>query len=65
MNNKEVRCFKCGGIMKEGVALENTLISSDDFGNDAGTRGTTQSRIGPAKIIKVYKCSTCGQSFKK
>ena len=51
--------------MKEGVALENTLISSDDFGNDAGTRGTTQSRIGPAKIIKVYKCSTCGQSFKK
>lgn len=55
-------CFVCGGLMQDSTALQNTLVSSDDFGNDAGSRGTTQSRTGPATQIKVRKCSQCGHS---
>ena len=55
-------CFECGGLMKDSTAYINTEVSFDDFGNDAGSRGTTVSRVGPAKIIKVRKCSACGHS---
>lgn len=55
-------CFVCGGLMTDSTAFQNTYASFDDFGNDAGQRGTTQSRIGPAKQIKVRKCSQCGHS---
>lgn len=55
-------CFVCGGLMKDGVAFDNTWVSSDDFGNDAGQRGTTMSKIGSAKQIKVRKCTSCGHS---
>lgn len=55
-------CFNCGGLMKGGQALDNTLISYDDFGGDAGNRGTTQSKDGEAKLIKVRKCQSCGHS---
>lgn len=55
-------CFMCGGLMKDGVAFDNTYISFNDFGNDAGQRGTTMSKIGPAKQIKVRKCTVCGHS---
>jgi len=43
-------CFVCGGLMKDSTAFQNTLVSSNDFGDDAGSRGTTQSRVGPAVI---------------
>ncbi len=55
-------CFVCGGLMKNGTSYQNTLISSEDFGNDIGQRGTTQSRMGKAKQIKVRKCLSCGHS---
>lgn len=55
-------CFECGGLMKDGVALDNTLISYDDFGGNAGNIGTTQSKCGEAKLIKVRKCQSCGHS---
>lgn len=55
-------CFVCGGLMQNGEALQNTLVSFDDFGNDAGQRGTTQSRVGEPKILQVRKCSSCGHS---
>ena len=55
-------CYVCGGIMQDGEALDNTLISYDDFGGDAGNRGTTQSKDGEAKLIKVRKCQSCGHS---
>lgn len=55
-------CFVCGGLMTDSTAFQNTYVSFDDFGNDAGQRGTTQSRVGPAKQIKVRKCSQCGHS---
>lgn len=55
-------CFVCGGLMQDSTAIQNTLVSSNDFGNDVGKRGTTQSRIGPAKQIIVRKCTSCGHS---
>ena len=55
-------CFVCGGLMKDSTALQNTLVSSNDFGNDAGQRGTTQSRTGKARMLNVRKCSNCGHS---
>lgn len=55
-------CFVCGGLMKDSTALQNQLISFDDFGNDSGSRGTTQSRVDTPKQINVRKCSECGHS---
>ena len=55
-------CFVCGGLMKDSTAFQNTLVSSDDFGNDSGQRGTTQSRVGKPQYLKVRKCESCGHS---
>ena len=55
-------CFVCGGLMKDSVAYQNTIVSFPDFGKDAGSRGTTQSRVGEAIIIDVRKCVDCGHS---
>lgn len=55
-------CFECGGLMKDSTAFQNTNVSFDDFGNDAGLRGTTQSRVGQAQQINVRKCTSCGHS---
>jgi hypothetical protein len=55
-------CFVCGGLMQDAIALQNTLVSSNDFGNDSNSRGTTQSRTGNTKLIQVRKCSQCGHS---
>ena len=55
-------CFVCGGLMRDGRAFDNTYVSFDDFGNDAGKRGSTQSKVGPAKIVNVRKCTECGHS---
>lgn len=55
-------CFICGGLMTDGKALDNTLVSSDDFGNDAGQRGTTVSKVGQPVIKQVRKCISCGHS---
>jgi len=48
--------------MQDGEALDNTYVYYDDFGGDAGQPGTTGSKQGPAKIIQVRKCQTCGHS---
>ncbi len=56
-------CKRCGGLLEDSTALLNVLVSSNDFGNDAGQRGTTQSRIGTAKIVPCKKCKECGHSF--
>lgn len=56
-------CRRCGGLLQDSKALVNTLVSFDDFGNDAGQRGTTQSRIGIARLVSCKKCTECGHSF--
>ena len=55
-------CFECGGLMKDGEALDNTWIGFDDFGGDTGQPGTTISKIGHPEMKKVRKCSSCGHS---
>lgn len=55
-------CFECGGLMKDGDALDNTWISFEDFGNDVGKRGTTMTKQGQPIIKKVRKCVNCGHS---
>lgn len=55
-------CFECGGLMKDSIAFQNSLVSFNDFDNDFGSRGTTQSYSGPAKQVQVRKCSQCGHS---
>jgi hypothetical protein len=57
-------CAKCGGIVSNGNALQNTMVTFADFGDDAGTRGSTQARIGIAEPIEVSKCTSCGHSVK-
>lgn len=57
------KCIKCEKQGLPSKALLNTLVSSNDFGNDAGNRGTTQSRQGKAKLIDCIKCSSCGHSW--
>lgn len=59
-----MKCNKCKSDMKPSKALMNTLVSFNDFGNDAGSRGTTLSRNGKAVLIDCYKCITCGRSVK-
>ena len=56
-------CRKCNGECKPSKALLNQLVSFDDFENDAGNIGTTQSRVGEAKLVDCYKCENCGHSF--
>lgn len=54
-------CFKCGGIVNKGNALQNTpvtLLNEDDY------RGDVQLRIGHPEPIEVSKCTSCGRSFK-
>ena len=63
MENKRNQCRVCGGEGKPSKAMLNTLVSFNDFGNDAGQRGTTQSRIGEANLVDCIKCSSCGHSW--
>lgn len=55
-------CFVCGELMQDGVALDNTEVCFDDFGNDAGKYGTTCSKIGQPIMKQVRKCISCGHS---
>lgn len=63
MNNQNYTCKKCNGKGKPSKALNNTLIGFDDFGGDVGDRGTTMSRVGPAKMVDCIKCENCGHSW--
>lgn len=56
-------CNKCNGNAKPSKALLNQLVSFNDFGNDAGSRGTTQSRSGKAELVDCLKCTDCGHSW--
>lgn len=60
---EKITCKKCKGECKPSTALENTWVSSDDFGGDAFQPGSTISKIGQPVIIDCYKCIECGHSF--
>lgn len=48
--------------MKPGKAFDNTWVSFDDFGGDAGEPGATMSHCGPAVLVDCLKCPMCGHS---
>lgn len=59
MSEGRPTCKRCLCPMREGVALQNRELFSDDF------LGTTVSRTGPADLVDVWKCPACGYSFTK
>jgi predicted Zn-ribbon and HTH transcriptional regulator len=59
------KCKKCNGVMKEGIALINTTFSSEDFGGDAKSIGSTMNNSGKAVLIRCLKCKDCGHSIKR
>ncbi len=57
-----MKCQKCKITMVKSKALQNKIVYSNDFGSDAGQKGTTGSRTGKANLIDVMKCPQCGYS---
>ena len=56
-------CKKCNGVGLPSKGLLNTLVSAEDFGNDAGSIGSTQYRGGQARLVDCLKCNKCGHSW--
>lgn len=57
---KEERCRHCGGAMRPGIALVQTVTGSPDF---PGCEAVTMSPGGPGKLIDCLKCESCGWSM--
>ena len=56
---KMAKCKKCGGELKPGKALMQTVSGSPDF---ADGEVITLSPCGTGKLIDCIKCSACGHS---
>lgn len=54
-------CKKCGGEMREGVAIKQTYTGMPDFPGDKYP--VTMSPGGKGKIIPCLKCADCGWSM--
>lgn len=52
-------CKKCGGVMRRGVALEQTFTGTPDF---AGGEVVAMSLGGSGRLVACLKCSLCGFS---
>jgi hypothetical protein len=57
-------CFECGGAIKVGTALGQTMVPGIEAQLDPDGLGT-YSAGGPGYLMDVYKCVDCGHSFKK
>ncbi len=53
-------CRRCGGPMKPGIAMAQTLRSG--FPDFIGGQVVTMSAGGPGKLIECLKCAACGHS---
>jgi len=59
-------CRQCGGKMKPGIALQNTVrrdISDFSCRETADSTGQTFSYDGSVKLINCLKCEDCGRSI--
>lgn len=52
-------CYRCGGEMKPGKAIEQTYSGSPDF---IGGAVVTMSPGGKGRLIDCLKCEKCGHS---
>ena len=57
-----IECIKCGEVLVEGKAIENTYTGVGDFGDHDIM---TVSAGGPGKLIDCLKCPSCGWSITK
>lgn len=58
----ENRCKKCGGIMRDGIAMGQTWSAgTPDFPGDNSC--VTVSPGGPGRLIDCMKCEACGWSM--
>lgn len=57
-------CFVCGGLMKDGQALQEgkMLVSSYDNAVDTYEGEIEYPNPNGSKVIKVRKCLSCGHS---
>lgn len=58
----ETKCKRCGGEMKPGVAIEQTVTGIPDFPGDKHL--VTVSPCGPGLMIECMKCVECGYSVR-
>lgn len=60
--NDSVICKKCNGNMKQGTAIQNSIVSATpDFPDQL--HGVTMSMDGEAAMVSCMKCEKCGNSF--
>lgn len=52
-------CKRCGGKMKRGIAIAQTVTGCPDF---AGGPVVTMSLGGTGRLIRCWKCMSCGWS---
>lgn len=55
-----MNCVKCLSILKQGIAIENTVTGIPDFIGDKDN--CTISAGGSGKLIPCLKCPNCGYS---
>lgn len=55
-----MKCPKCKGIMKKGIAMGQTLTGMGDFRQSDAV--CTVSYGGSGKVIPALKCDKCGHS---
>ena len=60
---KQVKCKKCKGTLKPGVAIQQTYTGTPDFPGDK--HPVTMSPGGKGKLVECLKCSQCGWSITK
>ena len=58
----DMKCYRCHGDMKQGIALVPTFIGTPDF---ACGEVVTVSPGGPGRIVECMKCVVCGFSLTK
>jgi len=60
----EPTCNRCNVPMSDGIATAQTYVGgAPDFPSD--THASTFSAGGTGKVVKVWKCPTCGHSMTK
>lgn len=55
------KCRHCQSPMRDGIALESTLVGEPDF---TGGEAVTLSEGGPGRLVAVMKCAECGWSYR-
>lgn len=54
-------CRRCGGIMRPGKAMGQTVTGLPDFAGD--NVAVTVSPGGPGRLLDCLKCEACGHSI--